>query len=179
MKNQTEKTLKLDCSWTAPQCKSSQILRLAKSLYCICLRRQAVGCGPSNWVGRWVIFNLIWSSPEKGENFTNSASSTPEFMFEFTDPSLRGEVNSNMNSGVLELKLHKVHFADKFSSASQARLRRTCLLSAPCAVSTQVHLSSCLSTPLLASSDRCTQTWTQVYLKLSRWSSLTFQDNFI
>jgi hypothetical protein len=29
--------------------------------------------------------NFRWSSPEKGENFTNSASSTPEFMFEFTD----------------------------------------------------------------------------------------------
>ena len=34
-------------------------------------------------------------------------------MFEFTDPSLRGEVNSNMHSGVLELKLHEVHFAEK------------------------------------------------------------------
>ena len=55
------------------------------------------------------------------------------------------------------VKLHSVHFADKFSSASQARLRRTGLQSAPRAVSTQVHLSSCLSSPLLASSDRWTQ----------------------
>ena len=55
---------------------------------------------------------------------------------EFTDPSLRGEVNSNMNSGVLELKLHEVHFADKFSGAELARRRRTCLQSAPSAVST-------------------------------------------
>ena len=49
-----------------------------------------------------------WSSPEKGENFTDSASSTPEFMFEYTHPSLRGEVCSSMNLGVLELKLHEV-----------------------------------------------------------------------
>ena len=46
---------------------------------------------------------------EKGENFTDSVSSTPKFMFEFTDPSLQGEVNSNMNWVVLELKLHKLH----------------------------------------------------------------------
>ena len=44
-------------------------------------------------------------------------------MFEYTDPSLRGEVYLNMNSGVLELKLHKVHFADKFSGAELARRR--------------------------------------------------------
>ena len=36
-------------------------------------------------------------------------------MFEYTDPNLRREVYSNMNLGVYELKLHKVHFADKFS----------------------------------------------------------------
>ena len=41
-----------------------------------------------------------------------------------------------MNSGVLELKLHEVHFADKFSGAELARQRRTCLQSAPSAVST-------------------------------------------
>ena len=47
-------------------------------------------------------------------------------MFKYTDPSLRGEVYSNMNSGVLELKLHEVHFAVKFSEAeAQPRLRRT------------------------------------------------------
>ena len=57
------------------------------------------------------------------------------------------------------LKLHSVHFADKFSSAWQAWLQRTCLQYAACAVSTQRHPSSCLSTPLLASSDWCTQTW--------------------
>ena len=34
----------------------------------------------------------------KKKNFTDSASSTPEFMFEYTDPSF--------NLGVLELKLH-------------------------------------------------------------------------
>ena len=39
-------------------------------------------------------------------------------MFEYTDPSLQGEVYSNNNSGVLELKRHKVHFADKFSGAA-------------------------------------------------------------
>ena len=42
-------------------------------------------------------------------------------MFEYTDPSLQGEVYWNMKSGVLELKLHKVHFADKFSGAELAR----------------------------------------------------------
>ena len=35
------------------------------------------------------------------------------------------------SSLTLGLKLHSVHFADKYSSASQARLRRTCLQSAP------------------------------------------------
>ena len=39
---------------------------------------------------------MNFSSPEKGENFTDSGSSTPEVMFEFIDLSLRGEVNSNM-----------------------------------------------------------------------------------
>ena len=73
---------------------------------------------------------------KRGENFIDSASSTPEFMFEFTDPSLRGEVNSNTNSGVLELKLHEVHFAHNFSGAELARQRRTCLQGAPSAVST-------------------------------------------
>ena len=34
-------------------------------------------------------------------------------MFKYTDLSLRGEVYLNMNSDVLELKLHKVQFADK------------------------------------------------------------------
>ena len=68
------------------------------------------------------------------------------------------------SSLTLGLKLHSVHFADKFSSASQARLQRTCLQSAPRAVSTQVHLSSCLSTPIRACEERWTQTWTRVYL---------------
>ena len=36
---------------------------------------------------------------------------------------LQGEVNLNMNLGVLELKLHEVHFADKFSGAELARRR--------------------------------------------------------
>ena len=40
------------------------------------------------------------------------------------------------------MKLHSVHFAVKFSSASAApRLRRTWLQSAPCAISSQVGLS--------------------------------------
>ena len=43
-----------------------------------------------------------WSSPEKGENLTVSASSTPNFMFEYTSPHKLGLVYSNMNSGVLE-----------------------------------------------------------------------------
>ena len=80
--------------------------------------------------------HLEWSSPEKVEGFTDSDSSTPQFMFEYTNPSLRGEVYSTMNSGVLELKLHKVHFADRFSGAELARQRRTCLQSTPSAVST-------------------------------------------
>ena len=42
-------------------------------------------------------------------------------MFEYKNPSLRGEVYSNMNSGVLELKVHEVHFAVKFSRAELAR----------------------------------------------------------
>ena len=80
--------------------------------------------------------NNSWSSPEKWENFTDSDSSTPEFMFEYTDPSWQGEVYSNMNPGVLELKLYKVHFADMFSRPKLARRRITFLLSAPSAVST-------------------------------------------
>ena len=36
----------------------------------------------------------------------------------------------NMNSGVLELKLQKMAFADEFSKSELARLRRTCLQSA-------------------------------------------------
>ena len=58
----------------------------------------------------------------------------------------------------LELKRHSVHFADKFSSALQAWLWRTCLQSASPAVSTQEHWVSSSSTPLLTSLDRCTQT---------------------
>ena len=92
-----------------------------------------------NWTFQKIIglgLNFRWSSPEKGENFTDSASSTPSSCSEFTNPSLRGELNLNMNSGVLELKLHEVHFADKFSGAELAWRRRTCLQSAPSAVST-------------------------------------------
>ena len=74
-------------------------------------------------------------------------SSTPEFIFEFTDPSLQGEMNSNMNLGVLELKLHKVHLADKFSKAELARLRRIFLQSAPCAVFIQMSTRRQPSTP--------------------------------
>ena len=70
-----------------------------------------------------------------GENFTDLASSTPEFIFEYTDPSLQGglqgEVYSNMNLCVLKLKLHEVHFADQFPGAELARRRRTCLQIAP------------------------------------------------
>ena len=63
-----------------------------------------------------------------------------QFMFEYTDPSLRGEVYSNMNSGVLEMKLHEVHFAVKFSGAELARRRRTCVQSALSAVSTPMSV---------------------------------------
>ena len=66
-----------------------------------------------------------WSFTEKGENFTDSDSSTPEFMFEYTYWSLPGEVYSNMDLGVLKLKLLEVHFANKFSGAELARQRRT------------------------------------------------------
>ena len=58
-----------------------------------------------------------------GKKFTESGSSTPKFMFEYTNPSLRGEVYSIMVMGVLELNLHKVHFAEKFSGAVLARRR--------------------------------------------------------
>ena len=46
-------------------------------------------------------------------------------MFKYTDPRLRGEVYSNMNLSVLELKLHKVIFTDKFSEDKLARQRGT------------------------------------------------------
>ena len=39
-------------------------------------------------------------------------------MFKHTNPSLQGEVYSNMNLYVLELKLYEVQFADKFSEPS-------------------------------------------------------------
>ena len=39
-------------------------------------------------------------------------------MFEYNNPSLQGEVYLNMNMVVLELKLHKVPFAVKFSEAN-------------------------------------------------------------
>ena len=54
----------------------------------------------------------------------DSGSSRPEFISEYTGPSLRGEVYSNMNSGVLELELDEVHFAEKFSGDELARQRR-------------------------------------------------------
>ena len=69
-------------------------------------------------------------------------------MFEYSDPSLQGEVYSNMNLDVLELKLHKVHFADKFSGAKLVRRRRTCLQSAPSAVSTPMSTRRQPSTPM-------------------------------
>ena len=81
--------------------------------------------------------NYRWRSPEEGENFTNSVATTPKFMFECTDPSLRGEVNSNINTVHLSWSCaHKVNLADKFSGAKVARERRTCLQSAPSEVST-------------------------------------------
>ena len=55
-------------------------------------------------------------------------------MFKYNDSSMQGEVYSNMNSGVLEVKLHKVHFADKFYRAKLGRRRRICLQSAASAV---------------------------------------------
>jgi hypothetical protein len=57
-------------------------------------------------------------------------------MFDFTSPGKLGSVNSNMKSGVLGLKLHMVHFAEKFSGVKLARQRRTFLQSTPSAVST-------------------------------------------
>ena len=68
------------------------------------------------------------------DNFTASGSGTPEFMFEYTDPSLQREVYSNMTSGVLELKLHEVYFADKFFGAKLARQIITCIQSVMSAV---------------------------------------------
>ena len=52
-------------------------------------------------------------------------------MFEFRDPSGPEKVNSNINVGVLEFKLHEVHFGDMFSEANLVRLRRPCLQSEP------------------------------------------------
>ena len=69
-------------------------------------------------------------------------------MFEYTNQSLRGEVYSSMNSGVLELKLREVHFPDKFSKAELARLRRTCLQSSPSAVLTPMFTMMQRSTPM-------------------------------
>ena len=48
---------------------------------------------------------------------------------------------------VLELKLHNVHFADKFSGANLTRLRTTCLQSAPSGVSTPMSTERYQSTP--------------------------------
>ena len=42
---------------------------------------------------------------------TNSVSSTPKFMLEFTDPSLQGEVNLNLNFGVLQINIITKEFA--------------------------------------------------------------------
>ena len=53
-----------------------------------------------------------------------SASSTPEFMFEFTPH---------------ELKLHKVYFAEKFSKVKLARLGKTGLQSTQSSVSTPIQ----------------------------------------
>ena len=75
-------------------------------------------------------------------------TSPTQFMFEYTDPSLQGEVYSNMNLGVLELRLHKVHFGDKFSEAELARRRRPCLPSAISAVSTPMSTRRSPSTPM-------------------------------
>ena len=51
--------------------------------------------------------NYRCSSAKNKENFTNSASSTLEFMFKLTNQRLRGEGTSNMNSGLPKLKLHR------------------------------------------------------------------------
>ena len=66
-------------------------------------------------------------------DFTDSDSSTPEVRLKYSSLSLQGEEYLNLASGVLELKLHKVHYAAKSSELA----RRTWLHSAPSAVSTQ------------------------------------------
>ena len=85
----------------------------------------------------WSDLVLSHSLRFRGESWlTVSHTLVATLKIKFTDPSLQGEVNSNMNLGVLELKLHEVHFSVKFSGAELARRRRTCLQSAPSAVST-------------------------------------------
>ena len=144
----------------------------------------SIFCQVDNWLYSttlvpFIVGVLIRSTPKKGVNLTDSSQCH-----------LRGKPSTHRlassasgylatSSLTLGLKLHSVHFAYKFSSALQARLRRTWLQSAPCAVSIQVHPSSCLSSPLLTSSGRWTQTLIQVYFKLSQWSFPPFQENFI
>ena len=72
----------------------------------------------------------------RAENITYSVSSTPRFIFKFSNLDLRGEVNLNMNLGVLELKMQEVHFNNKLSKAKFAGLGTTCLQIASSAVST-------------------------------------------
>ena len=59
-------------------------------------------------------------------------------MFKFNYASLNGEVNWRKNSGVIELKLQEVHFANNFSKDKLAWLEITCLQNAPHAVSTSM-----------------------------------------
>ena len=80
-------------------------------------------------------------------------------MFKYTDPSLWGEVYLNMNSGVLELKLHKVHFADKYSQ-----------------VHVQVDLSSQAWIGVLEHELRCTWTWVCEVLPLFRRTSYKYMN---
>ena len=118
--------------------------------------------------------NYRWSSPEKGENFIDSGLSTLEFMFEYIDPSLRGDVYSNMNSGVLELKLHEVHFADKFSGAEFVRRRRTCLLIEPSAVSTPMSTRRYPSIPMRSLRGEVYLAYLRVDIGMSRWKFSPF-----
>ena len=100
---------------------------ISPNFHVVCLQ-------PNAWLesyGRYGSFGtLIWGSLIVSPvlwllSSRNTLSATHSDTASYTDPSLRGEVYSNINSGVLELKLHKVQFANKFSGAELASFELT------------------------------------------------------
>ena len=65
------------------------------------------------------------TSPTLSQVHISPVSSPHKSNFKSTSPSLRGEVDLKLDLYGLELKLHEVHLAVKFSEAELARLRRT------------------------------------------------------